>query len=118
MLGQGQSAKPVLGIALAEHADLLAGLLDHLQARSVRTWAGISFGGVVALDFAIRYGERLAGLAVMSSFAELTPQLELLGNVLYEGLTQVRPALPAEHAVPDEHELGLARRQPRAHSRR
>jgi len=25
----------------------------------------------------------------MSSFAELTPQLELLGNVLYEGLTQV-----------------------------
>ena len=88
MLGQGQSAKPVLGIELTEHADLLAGLLDHLQVERTHL-AGISFGGVVALDFAIRHGERLAGLAVMSSFAELTPQLELLGNVLYEGLTQV-----------------------------
>ena len=88
MLGQGQSTKPVLGIELAEHADLLAGLLTHLQAGRTHL-AGISFGGVVALDFAIRHGEQLAGLAVMSSFAELTPQLELLGNMLYEGLTQV-----------------------------
>jgi 3-oxoadipate enol-lactonase len=88
MLGQGQSAKPVLGIELAEHADVLAGLLDHLQAGRTHL-AGISFGGVVALDFAIRHVERLSGLAVMSSFAELSPQLELLGNVLYEGLTQV-----------------------------
>ena len=88
MLGQGQSTKPVLGIELAEHADSLAGLLSHLQVERTHL-AGISFGGVVALDFAIRHGDRLAGLALMSCFAELTPQLELLGNVLYEGLTQV-----------------------------
>jgi len=88
MLGQGQSAKPILGIELTDHADLLADLLTHLETERTHL-AGISFGGVVALDFAIRHGDRLAGLAVMSSFAELTPQLELLGNVLYEGLTQV-----------------------------
>jgi len=88
MLGQGQSTKPVLGIELTEHADLLAGLLTYLQVGRTHL-AGISFGGVVALDFAIRHGEQLAGLAVMSSFAELTPQLELLGNMLHEGLTQV-----------------------------
>jgi 3-oxoadipate enol-lactonase len=88
MLGQGQSTKPVLGIELTEHADLLAALLAHLEIGRTHL-AGISFGGVVALDFAIRHGERLAGLALMSTFAELTPQLELLGNVLYEGLTQV-----------------------------
>ncbi len=88
MLGQGQSAKPVLGVDLAEHADLLADLLGHLEIERTHL-AGISFGAVVALDFAVRHGERLAGLAVMSGFAELTPQLELLGNVLYEGLTQV-----------------------------
>src|SRR5687768_516098 len=82
MLGQGQSSKPVLGIALEDHADLLAGLLDHLQVRCTHL-GGISFGGVVALDFAIRYPDRLASLAVMSSFAELSPQLELLGNMLY-----------------------------------
>jgi pimeloyl-ACP methyl ester carboxylesterase len=83
-------------------------LLTYLQVGRTHL-AGISFGGVVALDFRDRHGEQLAGLAVMSSFAELTPQLELLGNVLYEGLTQVGPAVPAEHAVSDEHELGVAR---------
>ena len=87
MLGQAQSSKPVLGTALTEHADVLAGLLERLQAGPTHL-AGISFGGVVALDFAIRHGERLAGLAVMSAFAELSPQLEFLGNVMYEGLTQ------------------------------
>ncbi|MEJ5988489.1 alpha/beta hydrolase [Ramlibacter sp. PS3R-8] len=87
MLGQAQSAKPVLGIEFTEHADLLAGLLDRLQAGRTHL-AGISFGGVVALDFAIRHPQKVAGLAVMSAFAELSPQLELLGNVMYEGLTQ------------------------------
>ena len=88
MLGQGQSAKPVLSIELADHAAILAGLLDHVEAERTHL-AGISFGGVVALDFAIQHGARVASLAVMSSFAELTPQLECLGEVLYEGLTQV-----------------------------
>ena len=88
MLGQGQSAKPVLGTALSDHAVILAGLLDHVGARSTHL-AGISFGGVIALDFALRYAEKLASLTVMSSFAELTPQLELLSAALYEGLAQV-----------------------------
>ena len=88
MVGQGQSTKPVLGTALREHADTLAALLDHVEAPRTHL-AGISFGGVVALDFAIRHGTRLSSLALMSCFAELTPQLQALGEVLYEGLTQV-----------------------------
>jgi 3-oxoadipate enol-lactonase len=88
MVGQGQSAKPVLGTTFGDHADLLAALLDHVRASSTHL-AGISFGGVVALDFAVRHGDRLSSLAVMSSFAELTPQLECLGQVLYQGLTEV-----------------------------
>jgi pimeloyl-ACP methyl ester carboxylesterase len=88
MVGQGQSAKPVLGVDFDGHADLLADLLTHLDAERTHL-AGISFGGVVALDFAIRHGNRLSSLALMSCFAELTPQLEGLGHVLYEGLTQV-----------------------------
>ena len=88
MLGQGQSTKPVLGTALGEQADILAALLDHVEAPRTHL-AGISFGGVVALDFAIRHADRLVSLAVMSSFAELTPQLACLGEVLYEGLTQI-----------------------------
>jgi pimeloyl-ACP methyl ester carboxylesterase len=70
---------------------------------------------VVALDFAIRHGERLAGLAVMSSFAELTPQLELLGNVLYEGLTQVGLPYLQSMLYPMNMSSDLAWRQPRSH---
>ena len=88
MLGQGQSSKPVLGTELSDHAAILAGLLDHVGAERTHL-AGISFGGVIALDFALRYPERVSSLIVMSSFAELTPQLEMLSTALYEGLTQV-----------------------------
>jgi pimeloyl-ACP methyl ester carboxylesterase len=88
LLGQGLSTKPVLGTRLGDHARALAGLLDHVQADSTHL-AGISFGGVIALDFAIQHPNRLASLTVMSSFAELTPQLEMLGAALYEGLAQV-----------------------------
>lgn len=88
MLGQGLSDKPILGIGLQDHADLLAGLLDALQIERVHL-AGISFGGIIALDFAVRHGERLHSLVVMSALSELTPQLEHLGAVMLQGLVEV-----------------------------
>ncbi|MBA2963783.1 MULTISPECIES: alpha/beta fold hydrolase [Ramlibacter] len=88
MLGQGRSSKPVIDIPLAAHADLLDGLLTELGIRKTHL-AGISFGGVIALDFAIRYGHRLDSLVAMSTFAELTPQLEFLGTVMLQGLIDV-----------------------------
>lgn len=88
MLGQGRSAKPVIDIKLAQHADLLDGLLGRLGIAQTHL-AGISFGGIIALDFAIRYGHRLHSLTVMSTFAELTPQLEFLGAVMLAGLAEV-----------------------------
>ena len=88
MLGQGQSAKPVLGVRFHNHAEILAELLDRVGSDRTHL-AGISFGGVIALDFALTYPERLTSLTVMSSFAELTPQLEMISCALYEGLTQV-----------------------------
>src|SRR5258706_1199101 len=48
--------------------------------------SGISFGGLIALRYAITHGKRLAGLVPMSCFAELPPQLFLLGNALRTGL--------------------------------
>ncbi|KAA6186672.1 alpha/beta hydrolase [Thiohalocapsa marina] len=88
MLGQGRSSKPVIDIQLRHHAELLDSLLNRLELETVHL-AGISFGGFVALDFAIRYGHRLQSLTVMSTFAELTPQLEFLGAMLLQGLTEV-----------------------------
>jgi 3-oxoadipate enol-lactonase len=88
MLGQGSSSKPVIDIKLATHADMLASLLDQLGIDRTHL-ASISFGGIVGLDFAIRHGSRLHSLVAMSTFAELTPQLELLGAVMLQGLIEV-----------------------------
>lgn len=88
MLGQGLSSKPVIDIKLAEHADLLDHLLAELDIEKTHL-AGISFGGIIALDFAVRYGHRLHSLVAMSTLAELTPQLEYLGAVLLQGLCEV-----------------------------
>ena len=88
MLGQGRSSKPVIDIKLSAHADMLASLLDELGIAKTHL-ASISFGGIIALDFAIRFGSRLNSLTLMSTFAELTPQLEFLGGVMLQGLTDV-----------------------------
>ena len=88
MLGQGGSSKPVVDIKLAMHADMLDRLLDELGIARTHL-ASISFGGVVALDFAIRHGRRLESLTLISTFAELTPQLEFLGAVMLQGLIEV-----------------------------
>lgn len=88
MLGQGRSSKPIIDIKLASHAEVLDQLLGELKIEKTHL-ASISFGGIIALDFAIRYSRRLHSLIVMSSFAELTPQLEFLGAVMTQGLTDV-----------------------------
>lgn len=88
MLGQGRSSKPVIDIPLAAHAELLDQLLGLLEIERTHL-VSISFGGIVGLDFAIRFGRRLHSLTAMSTYAELTPQLELLGAVMLQGLAEV-----------------------------
>lgn len=85
MLGQGSSDKPGLFIGQDDQVAVLASLIDELGHGPVFL-SGISFGGLIALRYAIHHGDRIAGLVVMSSFAELSPQLVLLGNALRTGL--------------------------------
>ena len=85
LLGQGASDKPALFISQDDQVAALALLIEHLGDAPVFL-GGISFGGLIALRYAIDHGDRLAGLALMSSFAELSPQLLLLGNALRTGL--------------------------------
>jgi 3-oxoadipate enol-lactonase len=84
LLGQGASDKPGLFISQDDQVAALALLIDQLKAPVFLS--GISFGGLIALRYAIEHGSRLAGLALMSTFAELSPQLLLLGNALRTGL--------------------------------
>ena len=85
MLGQGMSDKPELFISQDDQVQALGLLIDQLGNGPVFL-GGISFGGLIALRYAIAHPERLAGLVAMSAFAELSPQLTLLGNALRTGL--------------------------------
>jgi len=85
MLGQGASDKPGLFISQDDQVAVLGRLIDQL-GRGPVFLGGISFGGLVALRYAIAHPDRLAGMVAMSAFAELSPQLTLLGNALRTGL--------------------------------
>lgn len=85
MLGQGVSDKPGLFIDQDDQVAVLGLLIDELGEQPVFL-CGISFGGLIALRYAIAHGGKLAGLVPMSCFAELSPQLLLLGNALRTGL--------------------------------
>jgi pimeloyl-ACP methyl ester carboxylesterase len=86
MLGQGISEKPSLFIHQDDQVAVLRRIIGELGAGPVFL-AGISFGGVIALRYAIEHGETLAGLVPISSFAEISPQLYLLGSAMRTGLT-------------------------------
>ena len=85
LLGQGASDKPSLFIGQDDQVAALGLLIDQLGRRPIFL-GGISFGGLIALRYAIAHSDQLAGLVAMSSFAELSPQLLLLGNALRTGL--------------------------------
>ncbi len=85
LLGQGTSDKPELFISQDDQAEALRLLIGELGDSPVFL-SGISFGGLIALRYAIEHSERLSGLVPMSAFAELSPQLLLLGNALRTGL--------------------------------
>jgi pimeloyl-ACP methyl ester carboxylesterase len=85
LLGQGGSHKPALFIEQDDQVAVLHRLIDELGDGPIFL-SGISFGGLIALRYAIEHGKRLAGLVPMSCFAELSPQLLLIGNALRTGL--------------------------------
>jgi 3-oxoadipate enol-lactonase len=85
LLGQGASDKPALFIGQGDQVAALGLLISQLGDSPIFL-CGISFGGLIALRYAIEHGDRLAGLVPISCFAELSPQLLLLGNALRTGL--------------------------------
>lgn len=72
--GHGLSECPAGPYSIADHTEDLAGLMDHLRIQSAAL-VGISLGGMVALDFAARWPERVRGLVLCDTGAKLgTPE--------------------------------------------
>lgn len=61
--GLGQADKPAGGYTMADYADDAAALMDALELQEVMV-LGISFGGMVAQELALRHGARISRLAL------------------------------------------------------
>ncbi len=66
--GLGRSAKPQGPYAMADYANDAVALLDHLGLSRVRV-IGVSFGGMVAQELAIRAGSRIEKLVLCCTSA-------------------------------------------------
>jgi pimeloyl-ACP methyl ester carboxylesterase len=73
MLGHGDSDVPPEGVTLAQYAEQLAGLLDHL-ALSAANVVGHSMGALVALEFALAYPQRTLRVAALNAVFRRTPE--------------------------------------------
>jgi len=82
MRGQGQSQKWAAGdpaYTWETHADDLAALLDALDIRAAHI-GGISYGGELALVFALRYPERCKNLIIADAVSHVEPQLHAIAE--------------------------------------
>lgn len=76
---QGQSDKCQQEYDIHQHVEDLKGLFDHLSLNRVHM-VGISYGGQVALLFALKYGARLKSLILANTTARLTNHLKAIGQ--------------------------------------
>lgn len=88
LLGQGDSAKPVLSRDFDDNTEVLVGLLDHLEVDKAFV-AGISFGGIIVLKFGVLHSDRAHGIIPMSTFSEMDAQLSKIGQNLHQGMARV-----------------------------
>jgi 3-oxoadipate enol-lactonase len=66
--GLGQTSKPPGGYSMRQYADDAARLLDHLGWEQVPV-IGVSFGGMVAQEFALTHGDRISCLVLACTSA-------------------------------------------------
>ena len=80
----GHGASPGPGcVSVSAYSELLRDFVDTL-ALPPFLLAGHSLGGAIALDFALAYGQRLAGLAILGGGARMRVSPALLEGVLHD----------------------------------
>lgn len=92
--GHGASSKLTASFGVAALADDIEALLAHLDIRSVDL-VGLSLGGMIALELALRHPERIGRLVVANSFDKATTPVF---HALAEGWATIfeRPGGPVQ----------------------
>jgi pimeloyl-ACP methyl ester carboxylesterase len=65
--GHGRSERPASGYRLADSVADLGGILDALNTTEPVVLVGNSYGGTIAVEFALRHPERVAGLVLIEA---------------------------------------------------
>ena len=78
-LDQGQSQKMTINYDQSLQVELLSALVEHLGLKKVNVM-GISYGGEVALKFAINYGDKLKRLLLFNTTAATDEWLRDIGR--------------------------------------
>jgi pimeloyl-ACP methyl ester carboxylesterase len=73
--GVGRSSKPVGSYTIHEMADETAGLLDYLSIPRAHV-VGVSMGGMIAQELALRHPERVRGLVLACTYPEPDADVE------------------------------------------
>jgi 3-oxoadipate enol-lactonase len=115
--GVGESALPQRAWTMADMADDIAAVLDaaHVERALV---AGISMGGMIAQQVALRHPQRVAGLLLMATWPGLPhgrlPPLRSIGTLVGSSMRRSRRGADIEslarlllpdHALPEAREL-------------
>lgn len=85
--GNGRSGRPAKEtLTVAQFAADAAELVAHLGYEKVAV-LGHSYGGVIGLEFALRYPERLSHLVLLDSVPTLLDPVEIQANAIRNGAT-------------------------------
>lgn len=93
--GHGLSDSPPAPYTIRDHSQDLAELLDTLQLNDV-VLIGVSVGGMIAMDYAAQYPERVRALVLCDTFPKIgTTELwnERIRNVQEHGITHIAEAI-------------------------
>ncbi len=98
--GSGRSEVPPGPYTMDQHADDLAGLLDHLGVRRAIV-GGLSMGGYIAFAFWRRYPERVRALILADTKAEPdSPQARAGRDAAAARVGEIGPAAYAQEMLP------------------
>lgn len=91
--GVGQSDKPAGPYTSAQMADDCAGLLDALDISSARV-AGVSMGGIIAQQLALRHPDKVQSMVLMCPWARCDRQ----GKAIFQHMMHAKRLRPEEFA--------------------